>query len=62
MTYLLVMAFYLIMSSRRGETFVTKITRGLARINAGLESIIYLGNLNSKEIGDMQKITLKCNG
>ncbi len=36
-------------SSRRGETFVTKkITRGLARINAGLESTIYLGNLNSK--------------
>ena len=36
-------------SSRRGETFVTKkITRGLARINAGLEKTIYLGNLNSK--------------
>ncbi len=36
-------------SSRRGETFVTKkITRGLSRINAGLESAIYLGNLNSK--------------
>jgi len=35
-------------SPRRGETFVTrKITRGLARINAGLEKCIYMGNLNS---------------
>jgi len=36
-------------SPRRGETFITrKITRGLARIDAGLEKILYLGNLNSK--------------
>jgi len=36
-------------SPRRGETFVTrKITRGLARINTGLEKCIYLGNLDSK--------------
>ena len=36
-------------SPRRGETFVTrKITRGLCRINFGLEKCIYLGNLNSK--------------
>ena len=36
-------------SSRRGETFVTrKITRGLTRVDAGLEKCIYLGNLNSK--------------
>ena len=36
-------------SPRRGETFVTrKITRGLSRINAGLEDCIYLGNINSK--------------
>ena len=36
-------------SPRRGETFVTrKITRGLTRIDAGLESCIYLGNLNAK--------------
>ena len=36
-------------SPRRGETFVTKkITRGLTRINAGLDKCIYLGNLNSK--------------
>mgnify|MGYP001235962368 CR=1 FL=1 len=35
-------------SPRRGETFVTrKITRGLARINEGLEKCIYMGNLNS---------------
>jgi GDPmannose 4,6-dehydratase len=32
----------------RGETFVTrKITRGLARISEGLESCLYLGNLDS---------------
>ena len=36
-------------SPRRGETFVTrKITRGLSRINAGLEQCIYMGNLDSK--------------
>jgi len=36
-------------SPRRGETFVTrKITRGLSRISAGLESHIELGNLNAK--------------
>ena len=36
-------------SPRRGETFVTKkITRGLSRINLGLESCLYLGNLDSK--------------
>ncbi len=36
-------------SPRRGETFITrKITRGLARIDAGLSNCIYLGNLNSK--------------
>ena len=36
-------------SPRRGETFVTrKITRGLARINAGLDSCIYMGNLDAK--------------
>lgn len=36
-------------SPRRGETFVTrKITRGIARIKAGLEKKIYLGNLDAK--------------
>ena len=35
-------------SSRRGETFVTrKITRGLSRINEGLEKSLYMGNLDS---------------
>ena len=35
-------------SPRRGETFVTrKITRGLARINAGLEDCLYMGNIDS---------------
>ena len=36
-------------SPRRGETFVTrKITRGLARINEGLEECLYMGNLDSQ--------------
>ncbi|EZB81216.1 GDP-mannose 4,6-dehydratase, partial [Escherichia coli] len=35
-------------SPRRGETFVTrKITRGLANIAQGLESCLYLGNMDS---------------
>ena len=36
-------------SPRRGETFVTrKITRGLTKINYGLEKCIYLGNIDAK--------------
>ena len=36
-------------SPRRGETFVTrKITRALARIQAGLQKKLYLGNLDAK--------------
>lgn len=36
-------------SERRGETFVTrKITRGIARILAGLDKKIYLGNLEAR--------------
>ncbi len=35
-------------SPRRGETFVTrKITRGLARIDAGLDQNLFMGNLDS---------------
>lgn len=35
-------------SPRRGETFVTrKITRGLSKINLGLEKCIFLGNLDA---------------
>ena len=35
-------------SARRGETFVTrKVTRGFARISAGLEDCLYIGNLDS---------------
>jgi GDPmannose 4,6-dehydratase len=35
-------------SPRRGETFVTrKITRGLARIQEGLDTCLYMGNLDS---------------
>ena len=50
MIFLHVMVFFLIMKvPRRGETFVTrKITRGLSRINYGLEKCIYLGNLDAK--------------
>lgn len=36
-------------SPRRGETFVTrKITRAAARINAGLQDVLYLGNLDAQ--------------
>ncbi len=36
-------------SPRRGETFVTrKITRALARISAGLQQRLYLGNLDAR--------------
>ena len=36
-------------SERRGETFVTKkITRGIARILAGLDNKLYLGNLEAR--------------
>jgi len=36
-------------SSRRGETFVTrKISRAVARIKAGLQDKLYLGNLDAK--------------
>ena len=36
-------------SARRGETFVTrKITRAVARIKAGLEKDLYLGNLDAR--------------
>jgi len=36
-------------SPRRGETFVTrKITRAVARIKAGLQKELYLGNIDSK--------------
>jgi GDPmannose 4,6-dehydratase len=36
-------------SPRRGETFVTrKITRGVARIGAGLDDCLYLGNLAAR--------------
>ncbi|CRY91244.1 GDP-mannose 4,6-dehydratase [Synechococcus sp. WH 8103] len=35
-------------SPRRGETFVTrKITRGLSRVDAGLDDCLYMGNLDS---------------
>ena len=36
-------------SPRRGETFVTrKITRGLTRIDAGLDDCLYVGNLDAR--------------
>ena len=35
-------------SPRRGETFVTrKITRGMSRIDAGLEECLFMGNLDA---------------
>ena len=38
----------LITSPRRGETFVTrKITRGIARIDSGLDKCLYMGNIDA---------------
>ena len=50
-------------SPRRGETFVTrKITRGLTRIALGLETCLYMGNIDALETGGMLKIMFVCNG
>ena len=39
-------------SPRRGETFVTrKITRGLARVDSGLDDCLHMGNLDSLRRG-----------
>ncbi len=54
-------------SPRRGETFVTrKITRGLARIDAGLEECLFIGNLealrdwgHAKDYVEMQWLMLQ---
>ena len=54
-------------SPRRGETFVTrKITRGLSRIDAGLDKYLYMGNIDSlrdwghaKEYVEMQWLMLQ---
>ncbi len=54
-------------SPRRGETFVTrKITRGLARIDAGIDNLIFVGNLDSlrdwghaKDFVEMQWLMLQ---
>ena len=44
-------------SPLRGETFVTKkIVNALCKIKLGKQRKLYLGNLDAKEIGDMQKI------
>ena len=45
-------------SPRRGETFVTrKITRGLSRINEGIEECIYLGKLKCfKRLGPCKRL------
>ena len=50
-------------SSRTDKTLVTrKITRGLKRINEGLEKCLYLDNLNALRDWGQQRIMLKCNG
>lgn len=47
-------------SPMRGETFVSrKITRAVARIALGLQDQVFLGNLDSKETGGMQRIILR---
>jgi GDPmannose 4,6-dehydratase len=48
-------------SPRRGETFVTKkITKALSRIKLGLESKLYLGNLEAKRDWGYAKDYVEC--
>ncbi|OOK83480.1 NAD dependent epimerase/dehydratase family protein [Mycobacterium kansasii] len=51
-------------SPRRGETFVTrKISRAVARIKAGLESHVYLGNLDAvRDWGMHPSTSTECGG
>jgi GDPmannose 4,6-dehydratase len=50
-------------SPRRGETFVTrKITRGLANIAQGLESCLYMGNIDRCATGAMPRTMSACSG
>ncbi len=50
-------------SPRRGETFVTrKITRAIANISQGLETCLYLGNMDALRDWAMLKIMCVCNG
>ena len=57
MEYLLVMGFYSTTKVQEGEgLLLQKITRGLSRIHCGLDNCLYLGNIEAKEIGVMQKI------
>ncbi len=50
-------------SPRRGETFVTrKITRAIANIARGLESCLYLGNMDSLRDWGHAKDYVKCSG
>ena len=47
--FLLATVYYLITRVLEEETFVTrKITRGLSRIDVGIENCLYLGNLDAK--------------
>ena len=47
-------------SPLRGETFVTrKITRAVAKIALGLQDKIFLGNLDARATGVMQRIMWK---
>ena len=54
---------YLIMKVREGEKHLyKKNTRGLTRINAGLEDCLYIGNLDSLRDWGHAKDFVKCNG
>ena len=49
--------------SAEGETFVTrKITRGLARVDAGLDECLYMGNLDSQRDWAMLATMWRCSG
>ena len=47
-----VTGFFLTTKVQDEGNFITrKITRGLAKIDAGLEKLLFLGNLNKKGLG-----------
>ena len=49
-------------SPRRGETCDSKITRGLARIDAGLEECLFMGNLDALRDWGHARDYVGCNG
>ena len=48
MIFMPVMVFFLIMKVQERRNLLQKITRGLSRIDVGLDDCLYMGNLDAK--------------